>query len=193
MTDGTPIGITAVLLAWVAFGYRLVQLRRASRAEPARERTDASSWIGIILQGLAIAVAFTGSTRFEKPWFGEAQVVTAALPVLLALGGYLLFDGAARELGRNWSLVARVREDHVLVTGGPFALVRNPIYLAMMLMMTAAGFALGHLVQLMIAVPLFILATALRVAREERLLRERFGEAFDDYAARVPRLIPWIW
>lgn len=193
MTDGTPIGIAAVFLAWVAFGYRLVQLRRASRANPARERSDAASWIGIVLQSFAIGVAFTGATRFPAPWFSERQLAMAALPVVLALGGFLLFEAAARELGRNWSLVARVREDHTLVTSGAFALVRNPIYLAMLLMTIAAGVALGHLVQLTVAVPLFILGTALRVAREERLLREQFGEAFDDYTARVPRLIPWIW
>ena len=193
MTNGNAIAIVVVILAWAAFAYGLIQLRRASTATPTRERTDLWSWVGIILQGIAIGVAFTGRTQLSQSWIDERQIVTAALPVVLALGGFLLFDAAGRELGRNWSLVARVREDHVLVTTGPFALVRNPIYLAMMLMMIAAGFALGHLVNLLVAVPLFILATALRVAREERLLREQFGAAFDDYAARVPRLIPWVW
>jgi protein-S-isoprenylcysteine O-methyltransferase Ste14 len=193
MTHGNAIAIGVVLLSWAVFAYRLIQLRRASTATPVRERSDAASWIGIILQGIAIGLAFTGATRLAQPWFSGGEIARAVLPAALALGGVFLFDAAGRELGRNWSIVARVREDHQLVTSGPFALVRNPIYLAMMLMMIATGLALGHLVHLLIAVPLFILATALRVAREERLLREQFGAAFADYAARVPRLIPWIW
>ncbi|MBI1212120.1 MAG: isoprenylcysteine carboxylmethyltransferase family protein [Alphaproteobacteria bacterium] len=193
MTNGNPLAIIAVFLAWSAFGFRVFQLRRKSAAVPSAERSDATSWLGIVLQGVAIGVAFFGPTSLTGSWFGVADLATAALPTSLALGGFLLFDAAGRELGRNWSLVARVREDHALVTTGPFALTRNPIYLAMLMMTLAAGFALGHLIHLLVAVPLFILATAMRVAREERLLREQFGAVFDDYAARVPRLIPGIW
>ncbi len=146
-----------------------------------------------MLQGVAIGTAYFGPTRISREWLDIPMLATAALPVTLGVAGFLIFDSAAREIGRNWSLVARVREDHALVTTGAFALVRNPIYLAMMLMMIAAGFALGHLLQLTIAVPLFILATAMRVLREERLLRGQFGTAYDDYAAKVARLIPGIW
>ena len=193
MTNGNTIAIITVLLAWGAFGFRLIQLRRQSTASPTRERADTTSWIGILLQGAAIGVAFFGPVYLAQPWYSEGEIVRAVLPIVLALGGFALFDAAGRELGRNWSIVARVREDHVLVMTGPFALVRNPIYLAMMLMMIAAGIALGHWVQLTVAVPLFVLATALRVAREERLLREQFGETFEDYTSRVKRLIPWVW
>ena len=183
-----------VMLAWVAFGVRVVMLRLANSASAETlQRRDGSSWWGILLQSLAIGIATFGAFHAQAMRFDAATLGTAALPIVLALGGLLLFDSAARELGRNWSLVARVRADHALVTTGPFALVRNPIYLAMLLMTIAAGIALGHFVQLIAAVPLFVLATAIRVASEERLLRAQFGTAFDDYAAKVARLIPGMW
>lgn len=189
-----PIAAIVVMVAWAAFGIRLIQLRRLSAAPAvAREQRDASSLWGALLQGVAIGLAFFGPVKVMPLEFGSLALTTAALPVALALGGLYLFDRSARELGRNWSLVARVRDDHALITSGPFALVRNPIYLAMLLMMIASGFALGHVVQLIAAVPLFVLATAMRVAREERLLRSQFGQAYDDYAAKVARLIPGVW
>lgn len=191
--SANPIAAMAVMLAWLGFAWRIVQLRRASRASASSERRDLGSWRSILLQGIAIGVAFAGPQTMPAITFDAATLATAILPIALAGGGFLLFDNAARELGRNWSLVARVREDHALVTTGAFAIVRNPIYLAMMLMMIAAGFALGHLLQLTIAVPLFVLATAMRVLREESLLRAQFGATYDDYAARVARLIPGIW
>ena len=189
-----PIAAVIVMLAWLAFGMRLIQLRRASAVPAvASARRDAGSWWGILLQGVAIGITFFGQIKIERVTFDPTTLATAALPVVLALGGLWLFDSAARELGRNWSLVARLRDDHALVTTGAFALVRNPIYLAMLLMMIGAGIALGHLLQLTIAVPLFFLATATRVEREERLLRAAFGPAFDAYASKVSRLIPGIW
>ena len=44
----------------------------------------------------------------------------------------------------------------------------------------------------LIGVPLFALGTWIRVAEEERLLRRHFGEAYDAYAARVPRFVPGL-
>ncbi len=96
-------------------------------------------------------------------------------------------------MGANWSLVARTREDHRLVQTGPFALVRNPIYVALLGMICALAIALGHAVNLVLAIPLYLIGTLMRVSIEERLLREMFGQAFDDYARRVKRFIPLVW
>lgn len=189
---GNPVAALVVMLAWSTLGVRVIQMSRL-RSATASERRDPWSWVGIVLQGVAIGVAFFGPVRFLPQWFDAYALATAVLPVVLAVSGVLLLDGALRALGQNWSLVARVREDHALITTGPFALVRNPIYLAMLLMTIAAGIALGHIVHLTVAVPLFILATAMRVSREERLLREQFGAAYDEYAQRVSRLIPGVW
>jgi protein-S-isoprenylcysteine O-methyltransferase Ste14 len=103
-----------------------------------------------------------------------------------------LFAAAAHAMGRNWSIVARMRTDHDLVTWGPFALVRHPIYAALFAFLLAMALAFGHWRGLIPGVPLYWIGTWLRVAEEERLLRKRFGASYDAYAARVKRFVPGV-
>jgi protein-S-isoprenylcysteine O-methyltransferase Ste14 len=84
-----------------------------------------------------------------------------------------------------------------LVTAGPYAYVRNPLYVGNFI--TAAGFALAFtgknsaparigLVGASLAAMLGVYAIV--VPHEERFLRETFGADYDDYTARVPRVVP---
>jgi protein-S-isoprenylcysteine O-methyltransferase Ste14 len=103
-----------------------------------------------------------------------------------------LFSNAARAMGANWSLVARTRADHQLVTDGIFAHVRHPIYLAMALFLLALALGVGHEANLIPAAPLFVLGTWIRVHEEEKLLRAQFGDAYERYAASVKRFVPGL-
>jgi protein-S-isoprenylcysteine O-methyltransferase Ste14 len=96
-------------------------------------------------------------------------------------------------MGRNWSVVARTRSDHELVTTGPFAWLRHPIYTALALLLIALSIAYGNAARLILALPIYALGTWLRIAEEERLLRDAFGAAYDAYAARVRRFVPGVF
>lgn len=79
-----------------------------------------------------------------------------------------------------------------LVTSGPFALCRNPMYLGHLIFL--AGLALGlrsWLGAVFLIVTVFRLAR--RVRRDEARLAERFGEAYLEYRARVRRWIPGLF
>ncbi len=62
----------------------------------------------------------------------------------MAVGSTWFCFAAARALGRQWALVARVIEGHELIRQGPYGVVRNPIYLAMLGMLVATGLAVSH-------------------------------------------------
>jgi protein-S-isoprenylcysteine O-methyltransferase Ste14 len=119
----------------------------------------------------------------------------------IAIGLPLAFLGeAVRAWAVGYSGVT-TRGDTVtapaLVTAGPYAYVRNPLYVGNTI--TALGFALaftgGNGPALRAALVLGSLATmvgvyATIVPHEQRYLRETFGEAFDAYAAAVPPVVP---
>lgn len=192
-TSANSLAMIAVVIAWALFFVPFMLKRRTSDASAGPTKRDSISLAGIALQGVAFAFVYMGIITPGPLTFDSAIVEEAVLPAVLAFSGLLLFAWSYLALGSNWSFVARVRSDHGLITGGPFALVRNPIYLAMMLMLIAAALAFGHLQMLLFAVPLFFIGTVIRVLREERLLRAQFGEMYDAYAARTSRLIPGVW
>ena len=74
-----------------------------------------------------------------------------------------------------------------LVTGGPFSLSRNPMYVGMLLWLTGWATFLGALSPFLLA-PVFVLVlTRLQIIPEERALRQIFGSDYEAYCRRVPR------
>jgi protein-S-isoprenylcysteine O-methyltransferase Ste14 len=83
----------------------------------------------------------------------------------------------------------RVYADH-LVQGGVFAHCRNPLYVGNFLILLGLGLASNSVVFLSIAIPFFTFAYWAIIAAEENYLRNKFGAEFDDYCARVNRIVP---
>ncbi|SRR5665213_1756394 len=154
----------------------------------------------------------TDKSQFDAFVFGNRGALLA-LPaiVLAALGKPSAFSIAtglplafAGEAVRMWAVGysgVTTRGDTVtapaLVTAGPYAYVRNPLYVGNFL--TAAGFALAFTGKNSAPVRLALVGGALAamfgvyaiiVPHEEAYLRETFGEAFEEYVARVPRVVP---
>ena len=105
----------------------------------------------------------------------------------LALGGVLIVPGIVlRALASG-----HVRKNEALATTGPYAHTRNPLYLGSLLI--GIGFAVAARsweVGLLLAAMLFAIYVPV-IRGEEKFLRERFPE-FEEYARRVPRMLPRI-
>jgi protein-S-isoprenylcysteine O-methyltransferase Ste14 len=97
---------------------------------------------------------------------------------------------ALRTLGKQWSLQARVLENHELIRTGPYRLVRHPIYTGILGMILAAALTWSNWLGFMVSIGLFAIGTIIRVRSEENLLRAQFGAAFEDYKSAVPAVIP---
>jgi protein-S-isoprenylcysteine O-methyltransferase Ste14 len=111
--------------------------------------------------------------------------------VLFTLGG-LLRLWPVFVLGRRFSGLVAIQENHTLVTDGIYSRIRNPSYLGLLVNML--GWALTF--RSGVGVLLTALTTPILIARinsEERLLRGHFGAEYDGYCARTWRLIPWIY
>jgi len=136
----------------------------------------------IIPLPLALAVLLIPESRGTGP---GASVAAGGL--FVALGEAIRLWGV-----RHIGTISRTRSDRLgpLVTSGPFALVRNPLYLGNVALWV--GFAISA--RLPWLVPVFIAVLAFEyhaiVRWEERLLEDRLGERYRAYAAQVPRWVP---
>jgi protein-S-isoprenylcysteine O-methyltransferase Ste14 len=109
----------------------------------------------------------------------------------LNLVGLSLAIWARGHLGRNWSGVVTIKEDHELITGGPYAMVRHPIYTGLLLAFVGLALARGEwrgIFGVLIAAGAFW--RKLKV--EERWMLERFGDKYQTYSQRVSALIPFV-
>lgn len=192
----TPTGLPALAALSVglfAFLVALVVARlRRDRAGEVDGRRSWRSLPGIALQCAGFAVVAIGPVQATLDPLGTLAVAQGIGVAATMAQAVMLFVGATRAMGRNWSLFARTRGDHALVTAGPFAVVRHPIYVALFFALIALAIALGHASGMLIGVPLFALGTWLRVQEEERLLRAAFGGQYDAYASAVKRFIPGV-
>jgi len=103
----------------------------------------------------------------------------------LMVGGLLLLPG----LVLRGFASGHVQKDKELTTSGPYAYTRNPLYLGSLIM--GGGFAVAGRSWWIVAVMLAMFAAIYIpvVAGEERYLRNTFPD-YDDYARRVPRMLP---
>jgi protein-S-isoprenylcysteine O-methyltransferase Ste14 len=188
----------AVYMA-LAFGLRiLIQLRRTGSTgfHGIGGRPGSAEWlvgVGFAAAGLFGLVApVLALLGWVEP---IASLDTSAVHVFgtaLALSGIAGTLYAQLAMGKSWRIGVDPEERTALVTGGPFAFVRNPIYSAVW--PTALGLAL--LVPSWVAlVGLVGIAAALelqvRVIEEPYLMRTH-GDAYAEYAARVGRFVPSV-
>jgi len=184
------VTLVLVFLAWLVFGAIFLFRKKPPKAEETKRDTTAK-W-GIALQGVGFALV--GSFHRTQWWplppsrFGE--VILAAVAVVLAYSSCWFCLTAVRILGKQWTYEARVIQGHELITQGPYAVVRNPIYLGMFGLMVATGLAYSTWWAVGAAILVFLVGNRIRIRAEEKLLREAFGERFDDYARRVPAFFP---
>jgi protein-S-isoprenylcysteine O-methyltransferase Ste14 len=118
-------------------------------------------------------------------WFRIVMVAVASLGMLLVSWGYW-------TLGENWApSVSGVRKDAVLVTGGPYAIIRHPIYSGAFIFLAALALVAANLFILLPTLGLLaVLYTS--IDEEEAILIDRFGDEYREYMKRIPRFIPKV-
>jgi protein-S-isoprenylcysteine O-methyltransferase Ste14 len=114
---------------------------------------------------------------------------------LVAIGGLMIaaalfidFKAMRTMSNAKTTIMPNKGSDH-LVTNGPFALSRNPIYLANTMITIGTGLMFGIIWFIPLALIAAFLTQELAVKREEAHLDARFGKSFQEYAKKVRR---WI-
>jgi protein-S-isoprenylcysteine O-methyltransferase Ste14 len=195
----TPLALATllgVILCWIFFVAIFLLGKRPPKA--AESKRDRRALLGVVLQmcGYFLVWFQPPRSQFLPPvaaLSGVLGIVFAVFTISLAAASVWLMKSAVRTLGKQWAIAARLVEGHKLITEGPYAYVRNPIYTGMFGMLIATGLAMEHWIATIVAVIIFAVGLVIRVRTEEKLLRAAFGEEFEDYAKRVPAVLPGIY
>jgi protein-S-isoprenylcysteine O-methyltransferase Ste14 len=190
---------TIAALVWFAglVGWYIIRRpfeRGARKMGVSKSLLDGREWVllAIALSGLFLIPAAYVLTGFPASLDRAFIPAIAWLGLLPLCGALWLFRRSHVDLGRNWSVTLKVREDHVLIKTGVYRFVRHPMYSSFFLLGLAQMLLLPNWLAgasgLIGAGILF----AFRVLREERMMLECFGDEYRSYMALTKRIIPWI-
>lgn len=181
------------LVVWVFLRYP--HQHRASKLPircTARNLTDslriACATIGLGIVPL-IYVA-TGLPRFASYGFIKGFAYAGSLVFALALW---LFYLAHQRLGRNFSVSLDIREGHVFISEGIYAVLRHPMYSAFWLWAIAQFLLLPNWFAGSAGILGFGILYLGRIEQEERLMLDTFGDDYRIYMNRTARIVPWIY
>lgn len=131
--------------------------------------------------------------RVRLPYVGfrlwpEIRTILA-LGLTIQVLGLLFAVWARRVLGANWSARVAIGAEQFLVFGGPYRFVRHPIYSGLLVALFGSLLVIGT-GQAVLGFGLVLVSILIKIRREEAALRAHFGEAYDEYARKVPGLLP---
>jgi protein-S-isoprenylcysteine O-methyltransferase Ste14 len=176
-----------LLAVWVAWAYPF-----AFRAPHAQKRESIiarrPTLIGLALEVLGIAIC----TWIRLPESVPRSPVRLAVAAVCGIAAPVLSWSAVAHLGRQFRLTAGLYHDHELVTTGPYAIVRHPIYSSLLALLLCTAALLTRLWWIPAALLLFIAGTEIRVQTEDGLLKSRFGERFTRYRKSVWAYVPFV-
>jgi protein-S-isoprenylcysteine O-methyltransferase Ste14 len=141
---------------------------------------------GIALYASAVQRGFLGWRLLpDRRWLDDLSDV-------MHIAGFWFAIWARFYIGRSWSAGVALKEEHALARGGPYALVRHPIYSGLLLV--CLGKALGQgKVGSVLAFVVVLCEWKRKSLIEERLMLAQFGEQYKRYCAEVKGLIPGLW
>jgi protein-S-isoprenylcysteine O-methyltransferase Ste14 len=177
---------------WLSF---LAYWRVMSRNVKVTERRESmpSRLLRFVL--IVCAVALLWLPNIPLPLLGERFLPLGTLcfwiGAAVTAGGLLFAVWARSHLGKNWSQAVTVKEGHELITSGPYALVRHPIYTGLLLGFVGSAVARGEWRGL-VAVALVFGALWNKLRLEEKWMRAHFGESYEAYSRHVAALVPYI-
>jgi len=190
---------TTVWLYWGCVGAMSLRVRRRTRSlsgiVPSQPLEQAMWLLWLPLVAAWMLLPWLATLRGSGPWALPpfARQMPYELLRWLAAGGAVLCLRlslrAWRRMGRQWRMAVAPGEKTELVTTGPFARVRHPIYALSMLLMLCTLAVVPTLPLLLIAA-VHIALMHLKAHNEERFLKGVHGAAYADYCRRTGRFVP---
>jgi protein-S-isoprenylcysteine O-methyltransferase Ste14 len=157
------------------------------------EREDRENrWVIAVIGLLGFPLAYVPAyTDRHDLWTLDGDTVRWIGVALFVIGGILRL-WPVFVLGRRFSGLVAIQQEHRLVTTGIYRFVRNPSYVG--LLVGSLGWALAFRSGAGVVITaLFLVPLVARIRSEERLLSDHFGAEYESYRQRTWRLLPGIY
>jgi protein-S-isoprenylcysteine O-methyltransferase Ste14 len=128
---------------------------------------------------------------YVQPLAIDVDQTLRYIGLAIAAGSAAFAAWAMWSLGRSYGIRLDIFAGHTLKTDGPYALVRHPMYLGIVVYHVGASLALESPLLLGITGLFVVPYTLIRIGAEDRVLQEAFGERYLRYAERLSALIPF--
>lgn len=175
--------------AWIACGVYFLATALFTNRIRVREKAPHRLLDALLLWSgyafLFIGVSRAGAlqaTLAHHPWWQYAGAAAAAAGLAFTVWSRFV-------LGRYWSGVVALKQDHRLVQNGPYRRIRHPLYTGLILAATGTAVAAAQPWTLP-GVVLLTLCFLRRARREDALLSQHFGAEFDTYRRQTGQLLP---
>ena len=185
----------AFVLLWLATG--VIRWPHAKGNKQAPKKTRMRPGIeGTLVALNMLSMMVAPMLVIFSPWlddFGMGLPHGArGLATALFAADVIFFYWVHRTLGRHWSPVLEIKNDHRLVQEGPYHSIRHPMYTQIWIWVLMQGLILDNWLVGIFGVLSWGLLYFSRVPHEERLMAEEFGQDYVAYCARTGRLLPKI-
>ncbi len=156
-----------------------------------QEEPFASRYLVVSLQALGFVLVFSRATGigFLGNRFMPRDFASAIIGVALIWLGIGLAIWARYHLAEYWSARVTIKEDHQLIRTGPYAHLRHPIYSAIILATIGSALVIDEW-RCVLGICVVLAAFCLKASREETMLSQQFGSAFDEHKQSTGLLIP---
>jgi protein-S-isoprenylcysteine O-methyltransferase Ste14 len=177
-------------LIWITAEIRLARSKaRIDKIQISEQRSQGLLWVGIGT-GLGLALLFKTLGWTPIP----IDYLPRQLLALLIFGaGLWLRYRAVVRLAEFFTTHVAIQHQHLLIVDGPYRYVRHPAYTGLLLALFAAGLAMGDIFALLLLLLTSFWALAARIAIEEKMLLDKFGNRYVDYCNSTWKLLPGLY
>jgi protein-S-isoprenylcysteine O-methyltransferase Ste14 len=179
-------------VVWIVF-VLYWQIKAADTKATQRLEPAASRILRVLI--FLIAISLLSIPRIPLPWLYVQLWPQGYWPfwlgAALTVAGLLFAVWAREHLGRNWSRSVTIKQGHELITTGPYAVVRHPIYTGILTGFLGMAIAISQVRGFIVFVLIFLVFW-LKLRMEEQWMRTQFGETYAAYAQQTAALVPYL-
>ena len=178
--------ISVCLFALFTYGgARLLETFKKRDKKPGRIVASYTLYLLVGAHGVVFLVALLDMTNI-RAWLTATNFVGLIMVMTATVGRFY----SIKALGAYHSIQIEIRENHPVISRGPYFFIRNPYYLSNAIEVVGFPLMVSSFFGAVVAVLLYWPCLYLRVVLEERALLEAIKAPFSDYMHQVPRFVP---